>query len=271
MNPGKPHDMLFNHMSFSEASKKAIPIDSYWFTILREPLAYFESFYQYYRAEDFLLVNFTTFMSNPSRYMSVLKDVSEKTNKFFVFDLQRVLGLTRPFENHSSTEVINFMEENFQLVIISAYFDEGLIYLKSKLCWDFSDIVYFEQNQRSYKATYSLEEERRLNIILNDVIPVYIDVYNHFEKKFREQILNICIQSDVEELRYFKRKKQDECLLSLDSMEPTDARFIPNNPVPMQSYKLKSNSTECLLMTLPEKELNKCLKNKERGLECDLV
>ena len=124
----------------------------------------------------------------------------------------RFLFGTKLVITHSSSDVIKYMERNFQLVIVSTYFDEGLCYLRSNLCWSFSDIVYFEQNQRSQKRTYTPRQKRRFNAVLKDVIPIYMKVFNHFEWKFREHIMSSWIKWDVEKLRDLKRTKREECL-----------------------------------------------------------
>ena len=200
--------------------------------------------------------------------------ISERNPTFpYAYGLQKELGLKHPLGDYSSAFIIELMEENFDLVIASTYFDEGLCYLRETLCWQFSDIVYFEQNQRSNKPVYTAEEKMRLNSILQDVIPVYIDVFNYFETKFRDQILNRQIKLDVTKLLDLKAKKQEECLQPGNSSNPTnDPRLVPKNqPRPIRSYELKINSTECLLLAMPEPSLTSCLKNKEMRLECDLT
>ena len=40
-------------------------------------------------------------------------------------------------------KVIDTVEKEFQLVMISDYMFESLVLLKDELCWDLEDVVYF--------------------------------------------------------------------------------------------------------------------------------
>lgn len=45
------------------------------------------------------------------------------------------------FENRNAmTQYINYIENEFDLVLINEYFDESLILLRNLLCWDLQDI-----------------------------------------------------------------------------------------------------------------------------------
>ena len=104
------------------------------------------------------------------------------------------------------------MEEQFSLVIVSKYYDHGLCYLKRQLCWSFDDIVYLKQNQRSRKRNYTEGDKEYLYSIVREVIPVYVEVYEYFEKKFRERMLNDIIDQDVRILRNLNQEARNRCL-----------------------------------------------------------
>ena len=55
-------------------------------------------------------------------------------------------------------------------------------------------------------------EKERLYPIVREVIPVYVEVYEYFEKKFRERLLNDEINQDVEILRSLNQAARDRCL-----------------------------------------------------------
>ena len=265
VDPEKYHSMLFNHVRFSSVVRETIPPDSFWFTILRQPLDFFESTYVYYRADRLIHVNFETFISNHQKYLPELK---KKKGNPYLYSLEKDLGFA-PQDDISSSAVIEHMEKNFDLVIVSTYFDHGLCYLKQALCWTYDDVVYLEQNQRSNKRVYKPEERTRLNAIIREVIPVYVHVFDYFEKKFRDAFINTELDSEVERFRGEIEAKKEKCLESGKATKSKDELLIPKyQPVPISSYALKNHSTECMLLAMPESSLTKCLRNKESGFNC---
>ena len=50
------------------------------------------------------------------------------------------------------------MDKFFQFVLLTDYFDESLILMKAKLCWDWDDVVYvkFKMRIEEAKATVSI-------------------------------------------------------------------------------------------------------------------
>ena len=147
----------------NKKESKVLPDDSFWFTILREPVAYFESAYVYFGAKQITGVNYRTFIFNHEKYISKLS-----SNHLILYGLRTDLGFKRLADINSST-VIQHMEENFDLVIVSTFFDHGLSYLKKKLCWSFDNVTYLEQNQRSDKPKFTPEAEAKLQLIIKQV------------------------------------------------------------------------------------------------------
>ena len=134
-DPGKQHSMLFNHVRFSRVVKKTIPPDSFWFTILREPLGFFESAYAYFKIKAFTkAVNFEEFLANHQIYLPKLRSLLGKKYVvlYFLQSLEFDLGFSIN-SNITNTVVIDFMEQNFDLVFVSTYFDHGLCQLKNEL------------------------------------------------------------------------------------------------------------------------------------------
>ena len=87
--------------------------------------------------------------------------------------------------NGSSQEIVEFMEQNFDLVIIDKWFDEGLCILRKLLCWSLDDVTYLKQNQRSTKARYTRRDRKNLHKALRAIIPNYVEVYEYFYAKFQ--------------------------------------------------------------------------------------
>ena len=261
LHPERNHSMLFNHVQFSPEVKKVLPDDSFWFTIIREPLSYFESAYGYFKADRLTGVDFVTFMMNHEKYMSKLQ-----TAGFVLYGLQIDLGFNRSTDVDT---VIKYMEDNFDLVIVTTYFDEGLCYLQKQLCWNVDDIVYLNQNQRSNKTIITPEQEAKFQSIVQRVIPVYAKVYHHFEKKFKEMPKTFDMDQGVKRLKEHIKLKKENCLKEDHATISDDEILIPGyQPVPISSYKLKNHSTDCLLLAMPGPSMRDCLKNRENGGSC---
>ena len=169
-------------------------------------------------------------------------------------------------EDIGSSTLIEFMESNFDLVIVPTYFDHGLCYLRQKLCWTYDDIVYLEQNQRSEKGVYTAEQKKMLHKIIREVIPVYVHAFQYFEKKFKEKIKNPKFDSEVQTLKKLIGTKRKKCVQPGKMANSNDERLVPSyQPVPINSYSLKNNSTECVLLAMPEKSKLECLRKKEQN------
>ena len=193
-----------------------------------------------------------------------------RTSRTLLHGLQDDLGFGF-LEDVQSSNLIKFMEQNFNFVLVSTYFDHGLCYLKQQLCWNFDDIVYLQQNQRSNKSTYTQDEEKKLYTIIGEIIPEYVQVFEYFEEKFRNDITNRSdIDADVQILLDKIQAKKAKCLESDKGTESNDDhRLIPKfQPIPISSYKLRDNSTDCFLLAMPESSLTQCLKAKQNGEKC---
>ncbi|KXJ28782.1 Galactosylceramide sulfotransferase [Exaiptasia diaphana] len=56
------------------------------------------------------------------------------------------------FQNNTAIEkYIDYLDHEFDLVMIMEHFDESLILLKQLMCWSYEDILYFKLNERQDK------------------------------------------------------------------------------------------------------------------------
>ena len=263
LKPRGEYNMLMNHVRFSQSVRSVLPNDSYWFTILRDPLDYFESSYDYFNLEQNLGWSYETFMENHARYLPKFKIYSAKViyRTHPLFGIAYDLGFDN-FTKVSSEDVIRFMENQFDFVMIAEYFDESLVHLRKQLCWSYYDMVYVDQNKRKKdKNNQKGSKKESYRNLMKQIIPVYYEVYEYFVKKFREQILyNNDIVKDVQRFQSILKDKRDECFV--DGKKPQDERLVPSfQPVPIYTYGLRSHSKECVRIALPELVLTHCLKN----------
>ena len=45
-------------------------------------------------------------------------------------------------------EYVEFLEEEFDLVLIADYFDESVVLMKRLLCWELDDVLFVKTNER---------------------------------------------------------------------------------------------------------------------------
>ena len=150
---------------------------SRYITILRHPVSHFESVFAFFRmAKKLELPNdanpIETFLrSNP-------KDTPERRFQTLGNPSMFDFGFDQKyFENRNVVmKHINYIEEEFDLVLINEHYDESLILFKNLFCWDLEDILYLEHKVRQKRA--ALSNEMKANILSwshSDVL-----LYKHF-------------------------------------------------------------------------------------------
>ncbi|XP_063042863.1 galactose-3-O-sulfotransferase 3-like [Engraulis encrasicolus] len=156
-----PPDVLTNHARLDVAEmRRLMPNGTQFFTILREPVAMFESSFSYFRSESmsFRRVpngSIEEFLRHPQLYYRSKERDSMYARNSATFDLggdkDRPLGdmdYLRMFTRH--------LEDVFSLVMITEHFDESLVLLRRLLNWDPEDLVYLKLNMRADESRKQL-------------------------------------------------------------------------------------------------------------------
>ena len=150
-------NILCNHARYNKAPMNWLfPKETTrYITMLRDPTKQFESVFNFYGIGrvfrklsngapplEHFLQNATFYFKKfvkKSKYIHLLKNPA-------LFDL----GLDT--EHHEDFTVvrnyIRFLQQEFDLVILTEYFDESLVLLKRRFCWKTEDILYFKLNER---------------------------------------------------------------------------------------------------------------------------
>ena len=120
------------------------------------------------------------------------------------------------FQNLTAVkEYIQFLDAEFDLVMIMDYFDESLLLMKRLLCWDIEDILYVKLNERQDKEKATrlsatvIENIRRWNKA--DVL-----LFDHFNATFWRRVKKEG-PNFYEELITFRQRKQEieqSCLIN---------------------------------------------------------
>lgn len=120
-----------------------MPNDTLYITIARDPVALFESMFDYYHLNRFLNISFNIF-ENQTDFKLPTKLLKERyVGRIGLDQMVFDLGLDRP--QYKKAENIDFfirrMDSMFDLIMIAERMEESLILLKNLLCWDYDDVV----------------------------------------------------------------------------------------------------------------------------------
>ncbi|XP_033117393.1 galactosylceramide sulfotransferase-like [Anneissia japonica] len=130
-------------------------IDSIYVTLLRDPITQFESTFDYFGVGAAALrgksLNKTqrleVFLSDPLKYWTPLKNslrLRSRNNQ--IWDLG--VDPAKYPNSFVADYTIKRLDNELDLVMITEYFDESLLLLKQKLCWEFEDIcIYLETRE----------------------------------------------------------------------------------------------------------------------------
>ena len=204
-----------------------------YITIVRHPVSQFKSAWVFYRISRLTNIpdnTINTFLKSSD----ALQEMQKRFNKtkiseiFFHFSNSNLYDMGLEQENIQNMELvegyIDKMEREFDLVMITEYFDESLILLKRLLCWEFQDIVYIRLRPKEKKINFEKEVEN--NILTWNRADVIL--YDHFNKTFWKKVGEAGSTFD-EELKTFRRinqNYQDSC----NSTEDQRCKLSKNFP-----------------------------------------
>ena len=187
-----------------------------YITIIRNPLTRFKSAWLYYgysrrtglsSAEGPL----NEFLRSPN----ALEEIRKRLSKTKVYRVYYHISNSNLFDMGLGQEhlqnialvkrYIDNMEEEFDLVMITDYFDESLILLKRLLCWEFEDIVYIKLRVLKEKEL-EFDEEVKKNILIWNHADATL--FHHFNKTFWRKVQQEG-PTFYEDLKTFRKVNQD--------------------------------------------------------------
>ncbi|XP_066477595.1 galactose-3-O-sulfotransferase 2 [Tiliqua scincoides] len=263
---GQNFNIMCNHLRFSLPQvRRLMPNDTFYFTILRNPIALLESSYVYYKnipafrkSKD---VN--EFLSSPWSYYNM----SEKDRNFYArnnmwFDLG--YDNNAVYDEDHIQSIIQDIEQNFQLMLLADYFDESMILLKNTLCWDLDDVVYFKLNSRSLESVQRLTSESQDKV--KEWCALDWKLYKHFNNTFwskiQEKVGLRALYKEVTLLQKRQKELMELCLLDeagIDGNKIKDRKLKPfqSGQAKILGYNLKNDLENvtlkiCQKLILPE-------------------
>ncbi|CAH1782166.1 unnamed protein product [Owenia fusiformis] len=212
MKSTEPFNMIAHHMRYSTDVHKVMPKGTKSITIIRNPDTQFVSAFNYFgykncyngvgTIDDFAQI---VVKGGQSAKWCVLP-----TRNMMLFDFG--LESNDTINDVLVTEKVEEISANFDLVMLTEYFDESLVLMRDILNWSTEDIVYLTKikNRKPKKKITSetIELLRKWNS--GDV-----RLYNYFNKTFWEKVEKYGrnkLTIEVEKLRDTNKKWYDFCV-----------------------------------------------------------
>ncbi|KAG8580404.1 hypothetical protein GDO81_007287 [Engystomops pustulosus] len=267
------YNIMCHHMRFSLTEvEKVMPRDTFYFTILRNPITLMESSFAYYKQTvSFLRAkDIESFINNTPKFYQSHRLGSNYAKNLLTFDLG--------FDNNGPESpkqyklLTNAVDAIFDLVLITEYFDESLVLLKDALCWTFDDVLSFPLNIRSNTSRKILSEETKEKIKSWNQLDWQL--YVHFNNSFWNRVERFGIErmeKEVKELRKRREQFSEKCL----DAEVNPSQLKDKSMIPYQSglaeilgYNLKPGLQKdkqrlCHRLILPELQYSELLWSKQ--------
>ena len=209
------YDMLTNHARYNKVEMDAVVHNATYVTIIRHPVAQLESAFGYFglgiplglerehQLEEFMKDPESMFGSKKVGYWQFAKNNQ-------LFDL----GLDHQYHDDLDVvaTIIEKLNHDFDLVLLTEYFDESLILLRRLLCWDISDILYISNGVRSARLRMQMSEDLRRKIAAWNKADMQL--YQYFNASLWKQIRDYGpqFQHDLDEFRTKLREVFEECI-----------------------------------------------------------
>ncbi|XP_068713855.1 galactosylceramide sulfotransferase-like [Montipora foliosa] len=254
-NKTKPN-ILCSHARYNrEVLERIMPNDTVYVTILRDPVEHFESTFSYMAFDEILGISNETdpleaFFQNPkdvlvnyllTQDLRINSDRLKLIRNGMFYDL----GLeSKDFDNTLNIHrAIRKLDKEFDLVLITEYFEESMVMLKNLLCWETQDMAHFHLNQRreSEKRNISFQLVNRIKQWNNADTALYKYFTEAFLQKLNEQSADFL--RDVNDLKGSNAAMRDICL------EPVSEKSEDYQDVDIKGFKIRQNLTEPLKTT----------------------
>uniref|UniRef100_A0A8C2RL87 Galactose-3-O-sulfotransferase 2 n=1 Tax=Capra hircus TaxID=9925 RepID=A0A8C2RL87_CAPHI len=252
--------------SVSQQVQKVMPNDTFYFSILRNPVFQLESSFVYYKSHVPAFRNVSSleaFLASPWTYYNQslgLRNAYARNSMWFDLGFDNDAP---PEEGYVRARLLD-VERRFQLLLIAEHFDESMVLLRRLLRWRLDDVVAFRLNSRSQRSVTSLSPAGRERAKHWCALDWHL--YQHFNRTFwarlRAELSPRRLRSEVAQLR---ERRRELAVLCLQDSEPknqsqiTDLRLRPyqSGRADILGYNLRpglDNQTlqMCRRMVMPE-------------------
>ena len=173
------YDMFLCHTRWNHSEISSVLSDDgnnevFYFSILRDPVELYRSYWDYYNLTKLYKSDINTFaetvINNPIKYESKYKNKRPHafnqmlTDFGFPFhDMARSGGINKTMGLKRLKEKVKEIDKTFNLVILAdeEYFEDGIILLKHSLCWTNEDMINLKRNSFPDNRKSKLSEKSR--------------------------------------------------------------------------------------------------------------
>ncbi|XP_071995724.1 galactose-3-O-sulfotransferase 2-like isoform X2 [Engystomops pustulosus] len=268
-------NIMCHHMRFSLIEvEKVMPKDTFYFTILRNPVSLMESSFAYYKYSSsfYNVTSLEDFIQNTSKFYRSKEYDSAFAKNLLTHDLG--FHHNAPDSPKQYKLLTNAVDTIFDLVLITEYFDESLVLLKDALCWTFDDVLSFPLNIRSNTSRKILSEETKERIKSWNQLDWQL--YVHFNNSFWNRVEKFGrerMEKEVRELRKRREQLSEKCLdAQVEPNKLKDKAMVPYQPylIRILGYNLKpglsiNDQILCHRLVLPEIPYTQLLWDKQIG------
>ncbi|CAB3385404.1 Hypothetical predicted protein [Cloeon dipterum] len=197
-----------------------MPNDSKWITVMREPVALFDSSYHYFSLGNNWLKNKSLTLKNLLSYATddIIKMCENRARYGYAFGHNQMafdLGMDeKQFRNETAIEtLISTVTAEFDLVLVADFMLISLVLLADLLCWPLEQMAFIALNTRETSAVSQLTELERKKILeLNNVDS---RLYDHLLRILKAKIEEYGverIEEDVMRLAAINDDLESKCL-----------------------------------------------------------
>ena len=248
--------MLCSHARYNRAVlERVMPNDTVYVTILRDPVKHFESTFSYMEFSDILGISnetdpLETFFDSPNDVLVnyvLTKDLRINSDRLklirngMFFDL----GMkSSDFDDSAKIQAaIQRLDNEFDLVLLTEYFEESMVMLKNLLCWTTEDMIHFNLNQRhqSERRNISSDLAKRIHQWNRADTALYEYFRDVFLRKLNKQDEDFF--RDVNDLKINNEVMRDICL---ESVSENDESYQDTG---IKGFHVRQNLTEPLKTT----------------------
>jgi len=222
------YDIIGHHFRFNiENLREIVYPETQYITIIRAPKDNVESVFGFFVDQspfndwlanvkaDTTALRLQTFYDKPDSFFTKDTDWYFRSKNHMFFD--NGYDVSNTDEAYIDSR-IQEMSNIFSLVLITDFFDESLIMLKHKLCWDWQDIVYIKFKMRIEEAKTEVNEELGEKILKWNRADMKL--YDHFNKTFWAEVDKYGRQRMEDDLKVFQEKRDEAEDLCIDSYQP---------------------------------------------------
>ena len=184
---GKNYNILCRHSMYKRTAMASImPKDTVYITLIRDPVKHFISAFWYYGYPQAFGI------AKQKHPMGFFVDNLDNPNFKYKFPFNGVLsqlGLHKSVfkDDQKLQHSLKQLDKEFELVLITEYFEESLILLKRLLNWRLDEMVYFKMRVQTNQSEMKLLTPNQQKVIREKRHPVVL-LYDYFNKTLWRKI-----------------------------------------------------------------------------------